>query len=100
MGHLWAFVFAQRVGQVLTTLTMPTPALYMESLADAAKGKVKAAEREAEKEKEEDAKKKERRLTQKRSPPAATPAASRPRRPSDAAPQRACACSSALARRC
>ena len=28
-------------------LTTPTPALYMESFGDAAKGKVKAAEREA-----------------------------------------------------
>ena len=44
-------------------LATPTPALYMESLADAAKGKAKAAEREAEKKKEEEAKKKERRLT-------------------------------------
>ena len=34
-------------------LATPTPALYMESLADAAKGKVKAAEREAEKKKED-----------------------------------------------
>ena len=41
-------------------LATPTPALYVESLAGAAKGKVKAAEREAEKKKkEEEAKKKE-----------------------------------------
>ena len=79
-------------------LATPTPALYMESLADAAKGKAKAAEREAEKEKEEEAKKKERRLNKKRSPPAATPTANRPRRPSDAAPQRACALAAARVR--
>ena len=34
-------------------LTTPTPALYMENFSDAAKGKVKAAEREAEKKKKE-----------------------------------------------
>ena len=39
----------QRSGQVLTMLTTPTSALYMESFSDAATGKVKAAEREAEK---------------------------------------------------
>ena len=39
----------QRSGQVLTMLTTPTPALYMDNFSDAAKGKVKAAEREAEK---------------------------------------------------
>ena len=56
--------FVQRVGQVLTMLTTPTSALYMESFGDAAKGKVKAAEREAEKKKKEkEDKKKERRLT-------------------------------------
>ena len=50
-----------RSGQALLMLATPTPALYMESLADAAKGKVKAAEREAEKKKkEEEAKKKKR----------------------------------------
>ena len=39
-------------------LTTPTSVLYMESLADAAKGKVKAADREADKKKEkEDTKK-------------------------------------------
>ena len=49
----FAFFFAQRSGQVLTMLTSPTPALYMGSFSDAAKGKVKAAEREAEKDKKE-----------------------------------------------
>ena len=44
----------QRSGQVLTTLTTPTPALYMESFSDAAKGKVKAAEREAGKKKQKE----------------------------------------------
>ena len=34
-------------------LTTPTPAVYMESLADAAKGKAKAADGEAEKKKKE-----------------------------------------------
>ena len=47
---MWAFVSVQRSGQVLTMLTTPTPALYMESFGDAAKGKVKA-EREAERKK-------------------------------------------------
>ena len=88
----------QRSGQVLTMLTTPTSALYMASFGDAAKGKAKAAEREAEKKKEEEAKKKERRLTKKRSPPAATPTANRPRRPIDAAPQRACALAAARLR--
>ena len=34
-------------------LTTPASALYMENFSDAAKGKVKAAEREAEKDKKE-----------------------------------------------
>ena len=34
-------------------LTTPTPALYMDRFSDVAKGKVKAAEREAEKNKKE-----------------------------------------------
>ena len=34
-------------------LTTPTPALYMDNFSDAAKGKMKAAEREAEKSKKE-----------------------------------------------
>ena len=34
-------------------LTTPTSGLYMENFSDAAKGKVKAAEREAEKNKKE-----------------------------------------------
>ena len=46
-------VFLQRSGQVLTMLTTPTPALYMDNFSDAAKGKVKAAEREVEKNKKE-----------------------------------------------
>ena len=47
-------------------LTTPTPVLYMESLADATKGKVTAAEREAEttKNKEKEATKKEHITTQ------------------------------------
>ena len=35
-------------------LAMPTPVLYMESLADATKGKVKAADGEAEKKKKKE----------------------------------------------
>ena len=88
---------------MILVLATPTSALYVESLAGAAKGKVKAAEREVEKKKKKETedKKNERTLFKKRSPPAATPTANRPRRPSDAAPQRAlCACRSALARRC
>ena len=55
--------FLQRSGQVLTMLTTPTSALYMENFSDAAKGESKAAEREAEKKKkkENEDKKKERR---------------------------------------
>ena len=41
----------QRSGQVLLMLATPTSDLYMESLADATKGKVKAAAREAAKKK-------------------------------------------------
>ena len=53
----------QRGGQVLLMLTTPTPVLYVESLADAAKGKVKAAERAAEKKKnEKEDKKKEKKM--------------------------------------
>ena len=48
-----AFVFLQLSGQVLTMLTTPTPALYMDNFSNAAKGKVKAAERAAEKNKKE-----------------------------------------------
>ena len=84
-------------------LTTPTSALYMESFSDAATGKVKAAEREAEKnkKKEKEDKKNEKKMNKERTPPLATPTASRPRRPSDAVPQRALrACRSALARRC
>ena len=101
MGHMRAFdkqCLLPRSGQVLLMLTTPTPTLYMESFGDAAKGTVKAAEREAEKKKEEEATKKERRLAKKRSPPEATPRANQPRRPSDAAPQRACALAAARLR--
>ena len=52
---MWGFEkwLLQRSSQVLLALTTPTSALYMENLAGAAKGKVKAAEREAEKKKKE-----------------------------------------------
>ena len=94
--------FVQHSGQVLAMLTTPTSTLYMESFGDAAKGKVKAAEREAEKKKRRrrGTVRKNRRLQKRRSPPAATPTASRPRRPSDAAPQRACALARLQQRAC
>ena len=80
-------------------MTTPTPALYMDNFSDAAKGKVKAAEREAEKDKKEkDNKKNKRSCAQKLSPPAATPTAGGLRWPSDAAPQRACALAAARLR--
>ena len=55
-GHMWPFekCLLQRSGQVLLMLTTPTSALCMESLADAAKGKVKAAERGADKKKKKE----------------------------------------------
>ena len=88
----------QHSGQVLLMLTTPTPALSMESLADAAKGKAKAAERGAEKKKKKEKEGTKNNLQTKRSPPAATPAANQPRRPSGAAPQRTCALAAARVR--
>ena len=62
--------FVQRSGQVLTMLTTPTPALYMESFGDAAKGKVEAAEHAAEKKKkkEKEGKKKEKKMSNEATP--------------------------------
>ena len=53
-----------RSGHVLLMLATPTSALYMESLADAGKGKVKAAAREAATKKKKEDKKKEPPITQ------------------------------------
>ena len=78
---------------------MPTPVLYMENLADTTKGKAKAADGAAERKKKkekEDTRKQT--LQEKRSPPAATPTPNQPRRPSEAAPQRACALAAARLR--
>ena len=77
---------------------MPTPVLYMESLADAAKGEVKAANGEAEKKKKEKEDTQTTTLHTKRSPPVATPTPNQPRRPSEAAPRRACALAAARVR--
>ena len=57
-------------GQVLLMLTTPTSALYMDSFSDAAKGKVKAAEREAgkKKKKEKKGKKKEKKMNKATKP--------------------------------
>ena len=46
---MWAFEKVCCNVATRYALTTPTPVLYMESLADTAKGKVKAAGREAEK---------------------------------------------------
>ena len=66
-------------------LTMPTPVVDMESLADATKGKAKAADGEAEEKKKENEGTRKN-IQKKRSPPAATPTPNQPRRPSEAAP--------------
>ena len=77
---------------------MPTPVLYMESLADTTKGKVTAADGEAEKKKKKEKEDTHKQLQKKRSPPSATPTPNQPRRPSEAAPQRACALAAARVR--
>ena len=84
-------------------LTTPTPALYMESFGDAAKGKVKAAEREAEKKnknKKED-KQKEQKMKQE-TKSSSSDSNSEPASPAQRcrAPTRLRACSRALAGRC
>ena len=100
---MWAFekCLLQRSGQVLLMLTTPTPALYMERLAGAATGKVKAAEREAEKKKKKEKEDKKKNTTKEtkssRSDSNSEPASPAQRR---RAPTRSRACSSALARRC
>ena len=75
----------------------------MESLGDAAKGKVKAAEREVgkKKKKEKDDKKKEKKMN-KETKSSSSDSNSEPASPAQRcrAPTRLCACSSALARRC
>ena len=71
-------------------LTTPTPVLYVENLADATTGKAKEEEKEDTQHNKN--------VHKKRSPPAATPTPNQPRRPSEAAPQRACALAAARLR--
>ena len=99
---MWAFQkgLLQRSGQALLTLTTPTPALYVESLADAAKGKVKAAGREAEKKKKKETEDTQNNLTQERKS-SSSDSNTEPASPAQrgCAPTRLRACSSARARR-
>ena len=93
----------QRARQVSTILTTPTSALYMESFGDAAKGKVKAAERAAEKKKQQEKEdKKKEKKTSHEMKSSRSDSNSEPASPAQRcrAPTRLRACSSARARRC